>query len=392
MILQVDPFATVPVYQQIIDQVRLAVARGELKPGDRLEPVRHLAERLTINPGTAARAYQALEQAGVIETNRRRGSVIARSAAADAEHLRLVREGRLRGIVERSLVEALAQGYSIEEIEAALGRQLAAWREQRLATSSESAAGPDDHRRLVGQVGADATTVPTLRFAGSHDLALEVLWPRIRQAYPALAVHVSYVGSLDGLLRLLHGEADIAGAHILDDVTGEYNLPILQRVFPGHPLHVVTLAERQQGLIVAPGNPLDLHTWADLAHPDLRFVNRQIGSGTRTLLDLQLRLAGIASDQLIGYDYLVPTHLAAAAAVAEGKADAALGLFAAARAYGLAFVPLARERYDLVLPSGNRERWPISTVVDLLRSADYRRVVMELGGYDTRLTGQETVI
>lgn len=390
--IEVDPFAEVPVYQQIIDQVRLAVARGQLKPGDRLEPVRHLAQRLAVNSGTVARAYQSLEQTGVIETNRRRGSVIARSAAADAAPLRLAREGRLRGIVERSLVEALAQGYSTEEIEAALSLQLAAWRERRQAAALESPVDRNGTPPAPGAAVDGAADAPAIRFAGSHDLALEALWSRIRQTQPSLGVTVGYVGSLDGLLMLLHGEADLAGAHILDDATGEYNLPILQRIFLGTPLCVVTLVAREQGFIVPPGNPLDLQTWSDLVRPGLRFVNRQVGSGTRTLLDLHLRLEGIAPAHLAGYDSVVPTHLAAAAAVAEGKADVALGLYAAARAHGLAFVSLARERYDLVLPAGHRDRWPIRVVLDALRSADYRHVVTALGGYDTQLTGQETHI
>jgi putative molybdopterin biosynthesis protein len=381
--IQINPFNEVPVYLQIVEQVRMGVARGQFKPGDKLEPVRQLAERLEINPSTVARAYGLLEHDGIIETNRRRGSVIARGADADTLQLRMMRENRLRGIVERSLVEALAQGYSIDELEAALDLQLAAWREaktRRVPVAGEAASAQPE------------AAAPVLRFAGSHDLALETLWARIRQAHPALKVTAGYVGSLDGLLALLHGEADLAGAHILDEASGEYNVPILRRLFLGQPLCAVTLVEREQGLIVPPDNPRSLHAWTDLAQPGLRFVNRQIGSGTRTLLDHHFRLEHIDPTCLAGYDFVVATHLASAAAVAEGHADVALGLYAAARAYGLGFVPLTRERYDLIFAHSNRERWPFNAILDILRSAEFRSVVTELGGYDTTLTGLEITI
>jgi molybdate-binding protein/DNA-binding transcriptional regulator YhcF (GntR family) len=371
--IQVDPFNDIPVYQQIVEQVRLGVARGELQPGARLEPVRQLAERLALNPSTVARAYQMLEHDGVIETNRRRGSVVAR--AADAEALRLLRESRLRSIVERPLVEALAHGYTTDEVAAAFDLQLAAWRERRQPAP----------RALLPAPAATGT----LRFAGSHDLALETLWATARRSQPDFAVTASYIGSLDGLLALRHGDADLAGSHILDEATGEYNTPILQRLFPGDALCVVTLAEREQGFIVPRGNPHRLANWLDLGQPGLRLVNRQPGAGTRTLLDHHLRRARLTSESIEGYNFIVPTHLAAAAAVAEGQADLALGLYAAARAYGLDFVPLAHERFDLVFPLSSRDRPPLDDLLALLRTSAFRAVVNELGGYDTRRSGEE---
>jgi DNA-binding transcriptional regulator YhcF (GntR family) len=226
-----------PEYAQIVEQIRLAVARGELRPGDRLAPVRELADQLGVNPSTAARAYRELEQAGVIETHGRRGTLVAQDR--NAEGLRHERETRLRGLAERAVVEALAQGFTPDEIEAALGLQLAAWREQRGPQAAPAAP------RSLDRLG---------RFAGSHDLALEALWAQIRLTHPQVAWSASYVGSLDGLLALLHGEVSLAGAHILDEETGEYNLPILRRPFPGGQVCAVTLAEREQGLIVAAGN------------------------------------------------------------------------------------------------------------------------------------------
>jgi molybdate-binding protein/DNA-binding transcriptional regulator YhcF (GntR family) len=376
-VIELDPAGDVPAGQQIMDQVRLAVAAGRLRPGERLEPVRHLAERLNLNPSTVARAYHALEREGVIQTNRRGGSVIA--AGADAENLRDLRSGRLWSTVERSVVEALAHGYTVEEVEAAFDLQLAAWRERRRASAS-------------GLARRQAPAARLQQFAGSHDVALEALWAQARRFDPPLTFRALYVGSLDGLLALLHGEVALAGAHILDEGTGEYNIPILQRLFLGKAMCVVALAEREQGLIVRHGNPLGVRTFADLAQPGLRFVNRQPGSGTRTLLDYHLRRLDIPESRVSGYDMVAPTHLALAASIADGHADAGLGLVAAARAYGLDFLPVARERYDLVLHADDRRRAPLDALLALLETAEFRAVVAGLGGYDIRDMGRETCI
>lgn len=371
--IQIDPASDVPVYQQIADQVRLAVAAGRLAPGDRLEPVRDLAAQLGVNASTVARAYLLLEHEGVIRTNRRRGSVIA--ATDEDPAVRALHEQRLRGIMERALVEALALGYRPAEAEAAFGLELAAWRQRRQPPAFVALPEP----RLAN----------SLRFAGSHDLALEALWARIRRAQPDLDLSVSYVGSLEGLIALWRGDAMLAGAHLLDEESGAYNLPIVRRLFPGQSLCLVTLAERQQGFLVPPGNPRRLAVWGDLSQSGLHLANRQPGSGTRALLDFHLRREGIAPETLINYPTPLPTHLAVAAAVAEGRADVGLGLLAAARAYGLDFVPLTRERYDLVFHAGDRERSPLRELLKMACSAEFRTVVDELGGYDTSRSGCE---
>jgi molybdate-binding protein/DNA-binding transcriptional regulator YhcF (GntR family) len=364
-----------PEYAQIVEQIRLAVARGELRPGERLEPVRGLADRLGVNPSTVARAYRELEQAGVIETHGRRGTLVAQES--NVEGLRQYRETRLRGLAERAVVEALAQGFTPDEIEAALGLQLAAWREQRGPHPAPPAARAPD--RLS-------------RFAGSHDLALEALWAQARQAHPAAAFTASYVGSLNGLLALLHGEAGLAGAHILDEETGEYNLPILRRLFPGGQVCAVTLAEREQGLILAAGNPKGIHSLADgldrLAHGALRFINRQPGSGTRTLLEHRLRLLGLSPAFLGRHDQVAATHMAVASAVAQGHADAGLGLRAAAQALGLDFLPIATERYDLICYMADRNQPSLAPLFDLLASGAFRGVIAQLGGYHAEHTGE----
>ncbi len=361
-----------PEYTQIVEQIQLAVAHGMLRPGERLSPVRAVAAQLGVNASTVARAYRELEQAGVVETHGRRGTLVA--AQHDAGKLRGLRDARLRSLAERAVVEALAQGFAPEEIEAALGLQLAAWREQR----NRPAQPPVAER--AGRL---------YRFAGSHDLALEALWAQARQAHGEAPFAADYVGSLDGLLALLHGEAALAGAHILDEETGDYNLPILRRLFPGGQVCAVTLAEREQGLIVARGNPKSICSLSDLARHDLRFVNRQPGSGTRTLLEHHLRVVGVTPTVITGYERVAVTHLAVASAVAEGSADVGLGLYAAARAFGLDFVPVAKERYDLVLYVGDRDDPPVSWLLEMVSSAAFRGVVAELAGYHTEHTGEE---
>jgi molybdate-binding protein/DNA-binding transcriptional regulator YhcF (GntR family) len=375
--IEVDPAGDVPVYMQIADQVRVGVATGQFRPGDRLEPVRELARRLAVNPSTVGHAYQLLEREGVIRTNRRGGSLIASEQGAGA--LEALGEARLRAMFERPVLEGLAQGYSPERVEAAFNLQMAVWRERRRQPRPPE-------RPLALRMGQDPRA---LSFAGSHDLALEALWAQARGADPGLALSVSYVGSLDGLLALLHGEALLAGAHILDQASGEYNLPVLQRLFVGQPLRVVTLAEREQGLIVDPGNPLGIGGLEDLARPGVRFSNRQLGSGTRTLLDYHLRRAQVDPHSIAGYGTSAPTHMAVAAAVAEGRADAGLGLVAAARAYGLEFVPLARERYDLVMPEEARDCAQVGMLLGIIARPEFRAMVRELGGYDTSHTGEE---
>ncbi len=179
---------------------------------------------------------------------------------------------------------------------------------------------------------------------------------------------------------------------MLDEESGEYNLPILRRLFVGQRICVVTLCERQQGLIVPRSNPKAVSSFADLARPGIRMVNRQAGSGTRALLDYHLHKLGVSVESILGYGDEVSTHLAVAEAVARGSADAGLGVLAAARAFGLGFVPLANERYDLVLTARDRTTPPLNWLLDHVKGAEFRRIAGHLGGYETRLSGQEIYI
>ncbi len=227
---------------------------------------------------------------------------------------------------------------------------------------------------------------PALVFSGSHDLALERL---ARQLSPHLELLVHPVGSLDGLVNLRMGLCSLSGAHLLDS-SGAYNAPFVTRLFPDRRVHLVTLAHRAQGWMVAPGNPRGFRGAEDLLQPGLRFVNRNPGSGTRLWLDGELRRLGIAPETVSGYSRVVNTHTGAALAIQSGEADVALGLEAAALQHGLDFLPLFAERYDLVLPD---ERLPaLAPLLDALQTAAFRQGVDGLRGYDTAHTGEEVEI
>ena len=223
---------------------------------------------------------------------------------------------------------------------------------------------------------------------GSHDLTLDLLASHLHRLHPELSLSSSNVGSLGGLLALARGEAHMAGCHLLDEHSGEYNIAYIRRYLKGHPVVVVNLVHRIQGLILPKGNPRGVSSLEDLARDDIMFINRQRGSGTRMLLDYKLRELGIAPDQVKGYERDEYTHLAVAAAVAGGRADVGLGILSAANAMGLDFAPLLSERYDLVIPAEHYESDVMQPVLEIIRGDEFRRAVDALGGYDTSAMGE----
>jgi putative molybdopterin biosynthesis protein len=228
----------------------------------------------------------------------------------------------------------------------------------------------------------------TIVATGSHDLILDLAASALRARDNRVTLASSNVGSLGGLTALRDGLCHLAGSHLLDPASGEYTLPYLERLLPGRDLAVVRLAHREQGLIVAAGNPLGLTGIEDLAGGGVRYVNRQRGAGTRVLLDHELARRSLDSAGVLGYEREEPTHLAVAAAVAADRADAGLGVLAAARAFDLGFVPVAREPYDLVLERELVESELLAPLWSLLESADFRSQVDALGGYDTAEMGR----
>ncbi|MGE5508802.1 MAG: molybdopterin biosynthesis protein [Chitinophagales bacterium] len=230
----------------------------------------------------------------------------------------------------------------------------------------------------------------TALLAGSHDPLLDLLGSLLGSAYPGMGLSVSPLGSLGGLLALARGEAHLAGAHLLDEATGEYNLPFVAQHLPGKAA-VITLVHRQQGFLVPPGNPKQIRDFADLTRPEVSFLNRQRGAGTRVLLDLELRRRGIDPASIRGYDREEYTHTGVAAAVQAGTADTGLGVYSAARALGLDFVPVAEERYDLVIPEAELATERIARLLEVVRSPQFRAAATAMGGYDTRQSGERVI-
>jgi putative molybdopterin biosynthesis protein len=239
--------------------------------------------------------------------------------------------------------------------------------------------------RLLRETGEIENTIVVM---GSDDVALDLAASSLRSGNARLTLAVTHVGSLGGLAALRDGLCHLAGSHLLDPETGDYTLSWLDQVLPGRDIAVVRLAVREQGLIVAPGNPLGLSGIEDLARGGLRYVNRQPGSGTRALLDYELARSGIAPASILGDDREEHTNLAVAAAVAAGRFDCGLGVLAAARAFGLDFVRVRSEPFDLVLNAASLEDPLLGPFWDLLSSDSFQASVRALGGYDTSETGK----
>ncbi len=246
-------------------------------------------------------------------------------------------------------------------------------------------AGEEVSVQLLRRLPEIERTIVTI---GSHDLVIDLAATAIRSADPTLTLVSTNVGSLGGLVALRDGLCHLAGSHLLHPATGEYTLPYLDEMMSDRDLAVVRLVHRDQGLLVQPGNPRGITGLADLAGADLAYVNRQRGAGTRMLLDHELRRLGIDPAKVSGYAREEPTHLAVAAAISAGRADCGLGIMAAARAFGLDFIPVSREPYDLVVEASSLEDPLLAPLWKLLDSPDFHASIEGLGGYSTEETGR----
>lgn len=366
-----------PLYARLADVIRDRVASGALGPGDRLPPIRQLARELNIHTNTVARSYAELEREGVLATRRGGGTFVA--SPSDDPVLAALREERLRAIVSKVALEALSLGYTSAQVQEAMRRQLSAHRRRHDALQ-------------VAGVKPPKESAEALVIVGSDDLALGLLVNRLGRdranERPVLSVHA---GSLGGLLALSRGEAHLAGMHLWDALRGQYNVPFVERMLPDRPMVLVNLAHRQQGLMVHRRNPKKIRGLEDLAREGIVIVNRQQGSGTRLLLDYELKRRKIEPARLAGYDHEVNDHVAVAECVANMSADVGMGTLPAARALGLEFIPVRSERYDLVIPEANYESELLKPLLRVLRSDAFREAVEHLGGYDTAQTGDVVV-
>ncbi len=227
----------------------------------------------------------------------------------------------------------------------------------------------------------------TLVVLGSHDNTIDLLATLLRRRDHRLRLSSGHVGSLGGLMALRQGRAHLGGSHMLDPETNTYNVPFIQRHLPGMPLKLINLAWREQGLMVAPGNPHHIKTIQDLTRLGIRFINRQRGAGTRLLLDYLLKENGLYADQVQGYDREEYTHMAVAVNVFSGTADVGLGILAAAKALRLDFIPLLPERYDLVVPETTFTDPRFQVLLEVVRSREFQVAAVALGGYDFKDCG-----
>ncbi len=227
----------------------------------------------------------------------------------------------------------------------------------------------------------------TIVIVGSHDNTLDVLADQLRAGDGALTLSSSHVGSMGGLMAVKRGVCHLAGAHLLDTETGEYNRSYVKRYLPDTPVRLVNLVMRDQGLIIPKGNPKGIEGIEDLGREDLVFMNRQGGSGTRILLDYRLGQIGLSSEQINGYANEEFTHMNVAVAVLSGMADAGLGIYAAAKALNLDFIPVVTEQYDLIIPQVYFESVNIQVLLETINTAAFKTRVEALGGYSTVKTG-----
>lgn len=362
------------LYHQIAETIRKDILNGRYKPGDRLPSVRQLCEDWNCTPGTIQRAYNELAREGLLVSRAGRGTQVAGTVPrAKAQGQETLRRANLVNRMEAILLEALTAGYGLTDVQQAMDLAMDRWRTLRTQQS--------------------LPTAQSLRFTGSHDMVMNDLARFFfHEIVQGVELELSYTGSLGGLIALAEGTADLAGCHLWDAESDRYNIPFVRRLLPGKAVLVVTLAHRQQGLIVAPGNPLNIQGLADLIRSGIRFVNRQSGSGTRVWLDAMLAQLNLDPKHIAGYEDERLTHSDVARAVAMNSADVGLGLETAGKAYGLDFIFLNQERYDLVMLAETAQQPIMQELLAWLASAGGKQFVEEHIGYASRETGRVQLV
>ena len=221
----------------------------------------------------------------------------------------------------------------------------------------------------------------TLVAIGSHDPLLDEAADLLHRADPTVFMSSTHVGSMGGIMAVRRGETHVAGVHLLDEADGSYNTSYIRKHFPAGGVRLIECVGRTQGLMLAPGNPLGIRGLEDLARPGLRYVNRQPGSGTRILIDYLCRQKGIDTGAIYGYEREEFTHTSVAAQIASGTADAGMGIWSAAKLYGLDFLPVCMEQYDLLIPDSAFDTPMVQRLLEVLQSGAFRARMEALGGY-----------
>jgi putative molybdopterin biosynthesis protein len=223
---------------------------------------------------------------------------------------------------------------------------------------------------------------------GSHDLSLGILRDMLKNRFPDQDLISTHVGSMSGIMAFRKGITDLCTTHVLDENDNVYNINVVKRYVPERNWLLVNIAKRTQGLIVQKGNPKSLSGIVDIAKNGVTFVNRQIGSGTRILLDAMLKEKGVSKDLIKGYEREESSHNAIAILVREGVADTGIAIHAVARAFSLGFIPLAEEDYDLLITKEFSETTRFQSLLALIRSDEFKNRLIEVGGYNTEGTGE----
>lgn len=228
----------------------------------------------------------------------------------------------------------------------------------------------------------------TLVVIGSHDPLLDELADMLHTDERKLYMSSSHVGSMGGIMAMRRGESHAAGCHLLDTETGEYNIAFLRKYFPKRDVHLIRCVGRQQGLMLAKGNPFRITDFEDIARDNIRYVNRQKGSGTRILTDYLCKTHGMNSEKIYGYEREELTHTSVAAQIASGSADAGMGIYSAAQLYGLDFLPICIEEYDLLIPDHAWETPMVKRLLETMKSEAFKKRLLSMGGYTIDRPGE----
>lgn len=364
------PMSESHLYEEIAESIRNQILDGSIKPGERLDSVRGMAVKWNCTPGTIQRAYQILAKQGLITSRAGQGTKVIEDIEHVIQEETPLRRAALVHRAEAYFLEMLTAGYEIMEIEDALRQAMDRWRVVRKQTE------PRDKHAVY--------------FSGSHDIVISWIASHFSGISRGDKLNIQYVGSLGGLIALAEDNADIAGSHLWDGESSSFNAPFIRRILPGRKIAIVTLAYRRIGFVLPPGNPAKIQELNDLNREGLLFINRQQGSGTRVRLDIALDDISIPTSKIQGYDNEVNTHYAVAKAIVDGEADVGIGLEAVAKSYGLEFVFLWHDRYDLIIPEAKISIPAIAALVDWLGEARSKELITNFGGYDVEETGRIT--